>query len=64
MENEPDEGESRTTIWQELDKWAESLHPWERFVLATAVRERRLSVSCAKDPTVVIHRRFISKGKI
>ena len=31
------------TIWQELDTWARDFKPWQRFVLATAVRHGRLT---------------------
>lgn len=31
------------TIWQELDAWAKDFEPWQRFVLATAVRHGRLT---------------------
>lgn len=27
-----------TTIWQELDTWAQGFKPWQRYILATAVR--------------------------
>lgn len=35
--------ESVTTIWQELDAWARGFKPWQRFVLANAVRVGRLA---------------------
>ena len=31
-----------TTIWSQLDAWATGFRPWQRFVLANAVRLRRL----------------------
>lgn len=34
-----------TTIWTEIDAWASGLRPWERFLLATLVRERRVDES-------------------
>jgi energy-coupling factor transporter ATP-binding protein EcfA2 len=37
------EHKAHTTIWQQLELWAASLSPWQRYVLATAVRERTLS---------------------
>jgi len=32
-----------TTIWNELDTWAQGFKPWQRFVLANAVRTGRLA---------------------
>ena len=32
-----------TSIWQELDNWAQGFMPWQRFVLAHAVRVGRLT---------------------
>ena len=30
--------EAPTSIWEELDAWAQGFTPWQRFVLAHAVR--------------------------
>ena len=31
------------TIWRQLDGWARGFKPWQRFVLASAVRNGRLT---------------------
>ena len=33
----------KTTIWSELETWAQGFKPWQRFVLANAIRSRRLT---------------------
>src|ERR1700726_1539731 len=39
------EGEQNkpTTIWQELDTWAQNFNPWQRLILAYAIRFGRLT---------------------
>jgi hypothetical protein len=45
-----------TSIWQELDAWAQGLKPWQRFVLAHAVRVGRLTDrQIAQAYTIVLH---------
>jgi hypothetical protein len=39
----PEDEGSQKTIWQELDVWAQDFRPWQRFVLASAVRQGRLT---------------------
>ena len=34
---------SRDTVWGQLDAWARKLKPWQRFVLASAIRNGTLS---------------------
>ena len=35
--------EQATSIWRELDAWAQAFEPWQRFVLAHAVRLGKLT---------------------
>ena len=46
--NPANEGE-RTTIWQELDSWANDLKPWECFILTKIIHEGRLSAEQVDD---------------
>ncbi len=59
-----------TSIWSELEAWAQGFKPWQRFVLANAVRLRRLTdeqieqaytlflndnnLGCAPDPPIEV----------
>lgn len=38
-----DKNSSRTSIWKELDTWANGLAGWQRYLVATAVRDGRLN---------------------
>ena len=40
---ETESSSSRDTIWGQLDAWARNLKPWQRFVLASAIRNGTLS---------------------
>ncbi len=31
------------TIWQELDAWARALAPWQKYILAAAIRDGELN---------------------
>lgn len=41
--------EATSTIWQELDTWAESFRPWQKFILSCAIRTGRVSDDQVQD---------------
>jgi hypothetical protein len=43
MDREQETNPPPTTIWNQLDAWAQGFRPWQRFVLANAVRTGRLT---------------------
>jgi formate dehydrogenase maturation protein FdhE len=55
-----DGSRSRTTIWKELDTWAKGLERWQRFIVATAVRDGQLN----EDQLSAVYQLFLSDNKL
>ena len=51
---------SRTTIWKELDTWAKVLARWQRYIVATAVRDGQLN----EDQLEAVYQLFLSDNKL